>query len=269
MKPDSTELTREGFVPWIGRLVRANRRRIGWSQQELARRAMTSQSTVARLEADAHEYVDLCVVERVLDSMGATVSMSVDLRHLGDRDRQRDGIHALVNGFSARRHEASKWITASEVPVGLARPRGWIDLLGFRTADRALLIQETKGDLPDFGGLQRSVAFYAREAMGVARELGWDPVKQAVLVVGLDSRTFADRMHDNRDLVARAFPGDLPTMIRWLEDPAAPPPTSWTFAMTDPHSRRTPWLLPPILGSVRRRPAYDSYADAAHQLLRS
>ena len=85
-------------------------------------------------------------------------------------------VHAQVNGTVARRLERCGWRTATEVlDRRRTTPRGWIDLLAFREADRALLVEETKTDIPDMGGLQRSVAFYERTALSAARRLGWRP----------------------------------------------------------------------------------------------
>jgi hypothetical protein len=176
-------------------------------------------------------------------------------------------LHAKVTGFVGRRLARWGWTVAGEVQIGDDRPRGWIDLLAFRTVDRALLVEETKTDIPDFGALQRTLAFYEREAAAVARVLGWWPASVSVLVVALDSRTIARRLEDNRDLVRLAFPAPVAAVSRWLEDPVEPRPTGWALATCDPASRRSAWLRPTTLGSRRTLPAYESYADAASRLL--
>jgi hypothetical protein len=159
------------------------------------------------------------------------------------------------------------WIPALEALIGVERPRGWIDLLAFRPVDRALLVEETKTDIPDMGALQRSLAFYEKEAVAVARGYGWDPLTVNVLVVALDSETIARRLADNRDLVRLAFPAPVPDVLRWLEDPNAPRPRGWAIGTCDPASRRAAWLRPTTLGSRRTPPAYANYADAASRLL--
>lgn len=269
MASPTVDLSRAALRPWLADVVRSARELIGWTQDQVAVKARTSQATVWRLESGRADHIDLGVVERVLAVLGISITMSATMRHLADRERQRDLVHAVLNGSCARRHAALGWDVVTEVQIGTDRPRGWIDLLAFRPADRSLLVQETKGDLPDFGGLQRSVAFYAREARTVARQLGWFPRRIVVLVVAIDSGTVADRLRVNRDLVLAAFPADAASTAAWLADPAAPVPGGWTFGLADPRSRRTPWLRPPILGSVRRRPAYIDYADAARRLGRS
>ncbi len=269
MQDTSVDLTTATLGPWLAALLRRGRLLVGISQDELARRAATSNGTIWRLEHGKADHIDLAVVERVFAALGLRGSLSVQDRHLDDRVRQRDGVHAVVNGYGARRLTASGWETDLEVPIGEDRPRGWIDLLGYRAADKALLVDETKTDIPDMGDLQRSLAFYAREAWAVARANGWDVRSVTVVVLALDTAVLARRLADNRDTVRNAFPGDVRDLDAWIRDSRAPRPRGWTLAMVDPGSRGANWLRQPILGSVRRRPAYEGYADAAARLLRS
>jgi transcriptional regulator with XRE-family HTH domain len=261
------EIGRRGFAGQLADAVREARRLIGWSQDELARRAGTSQASLSRLELGQSQRLDLLVVERVLAELGIRASLQLDTRHLADRRRQLDALHALVTGWVARRLERLGWMTALEVLLGEGAPRGWIDLLAFRPADRTLLVEETKTDLPDLGALQRSLSFYEREAVAAARRRGWQPRQVVVVVVALDSATIGQRLVDNRDVVTRAFPAPIDGLAAWLADPAARPPRGWALAMADPAVRGTAWLRPTVLGTRRRRPAYASYADAAARLL--
>lgn len=270
--PDRTlYLDDVGLRGTIGALIRQSRNLIGWTQRELADRAGTSHTAIWRIETAQPGPMDLAVVERVLAKLGMRCSLGVDDRHLEDRRRQRDAVHGVLNGFLARRlMRKGGWLPpATEVPIGTDAPRGWIDLVAFRPADRSLLVDETKTDILDMGALQRSVAFYEREAPKVAVALGWRPVRTVVLVLGLDSRAIGRRLDDNRDLVTTAFPGEVVRMAAWLADSAAPRPRGWTLAVADPAVRGETWLRPTTLGPRRRPPAYEDYADAARRLLRS
>ncbi len=242
---------------------------IGWSQRELAGRAGVAQATVCRVESGTSGSIDMVTVGRLFAALALRASIDVDDFRLDDRRRQRDGVHAQVNGTAARRLERWGWRTATEVLIGDGNPRGWIDLLAYREADRALLVEESKTDIPDMGGLQRSVAFYERMAMSVARRLGWWSRHVAVLVVVLDSETVARRLVDNREIVRRAFPAPIREMSAWLADPACPMPKGWAMGTCDPASRATAWLRPTTLGSRRSAPVYRDYADAAARLLKS
>lgn len=257
----------EAVAGRIARVIRNARRLTGWSQRELASRARTTQSAVCRLESARAPVVDLVIVGRVLDALGLDARLVMEGRHLLDRERQHDGVHARITGFVARRVERWGWLTAGETLIGPDRPRGWIDLLAFRQADRALVVEETKTEIPDFGALQRSLAFYEREAVAVARRFGWQPRSVNVLVVALDSMAIAARLADNRDLVRIAFPEPVLDVLRWLEDPSAPRPRGWAVGTCDPASRRRAWLRPTMFGSRRTPPAYGNYADAAARLL--
>jgi len=247
-------------------LVRESRSVIGWTQRELATRAKTSQASIWRIETGHAETVEVAILERVLVALGLRARLELDGRHLDDRRRQQDPVHARVTGHVARRIEPGGWQTATEVLIGDGAPRGWIDLLAFRPADRALLVEETKGDIPDLGALQRSLSFYEREAWAAARQLGWRPVRVVVLVVALDSAAIAGRLAANRELVSRAFPARVADTAAWIASPDAPPPRGWTLGTCDPASRARIWLRPTMLGTRRRPPAYADYADAARRL---
>jgi transcriptional regulator with XRE-family HTH domain len=254
------------FALQLGELVRESRLLAGWTQRELAARASVSQSVVCRVETSRAEVLDLLVVERILAALGMRAQLDIEGRHLGDRRRQRDGVHARCNGYQAGRLERDGWLTATEVEVGKEAPRGWIDLLAYRPTDRALIVDETKTEIPDMGALQRQVAFYMREAIAVANRLGWRPTRVVALVVALDTAAIADRLRQNRDLVRRAFPSPVDRMSAWIADPSAPAPFGWTLATCDPASRRVSWLRPTTLGTRRLPVAYADYADAARRL---
>lgn len=257
---------RSGFAPQLGAVVREARSLVGWSQRELADRARTSHTSIWRIETCRGD-LDLLVVERVLAALGLRATLSVDDRTLLDRRRQADGVHARLNGYIGRWLGRVAWTVATEVMIGDEVPRGWIDTLAFRSADGSLLVEETKTELDDLGRIQRSLAFYEREAMTAAAKLGWAPRRVAALVVALDTAAVARRLSDVRDAAQLAFPATVGGTLEWLRSPAAPPPSGWTLAVADPARRGSAWLLPSALAS-RRRPAYRDYRDAATQLLR-
>ncbi|HEX5827644.1 MAG TPA: helix-turn-helix transcriptional regulator [Candidatus Limnocylindrales bacterium] len=206
----------------VGATVREARALIGWSQRELAARAGTSQATVWRIETDRAGRLDARVVDAVLRALGLRATLEVDGRHLDDRRRQRDRVHAV-------------------------------------------LVEETKTDLPDIGGLQRAMSFYRRTAWDAARAMGWRPRTAHVLVVCLDSSAMRRRLADNRGAISSAFPARVDVTLAWLRDPSAPPPQGWTIALADPATRPTRWLRAAL--GTRRSPApYEHYADAVRRL---
>jgi transcriptional regulator with XRE-family HTH domain len=253
----------------LGPLIVDARRLIGWSQASLAMRSGTSQSTISRIEAGKASALDVLVVERILRALGMRLTIGVDARHLADRRRQADGIHARLVGYEDRRLVRLRWQTALEVELpGPHGPRGWIDLMAFRETDRALIVDETKGELDDMGALQRSLAFYEREAWAAARRLGWHPRSVTVICVALDSEAVARRVDANRDVVARAFPAHVAGTAAWIASPDAPRPAGWTLAVADPLYRGAKWLKSTVSRERRTVPAYRDYAEAARLMLR-
>ncbi|HYO42129.1 MAG TPA: helix-turn-helix transcriptional regulator [Candidatus Limnocylindrales bacterium] len=264
--PDTTlDLRDERLRHGLGALVKDARLLVGWTQRDLAARAHTSQATIWRIETALAARLDLLVVERVLAALGIRGTLGIDARHLADRRRQQDAVHARLTGFVAKRLVRHGWTVRTEVPLGDGAPRGWIDLLGYRPADRALLVEETKTDILDMGALQRGLAFYEREAWDAARQLGWRPTRSSVVVVALDTAAIARRLADNRELVTVAFPAPYSTLTNWLRSPEAPPPPGWTLVTADPAARGATWLRPGQ-GHRRGAPAYAHYAEAAARL---
>ena len=254
------------FALRIGELVRDARLLIGWTQDDLADRSRSSQAAISRLENGLASTLDVLLVERTLDALGMQAEVRVEGRHLGDRRRQCEPVHARMNGFLGGQVARRGFLPALEVEVGAGSVRGWIDLIAYRPADRALIVDETKGDLPDVGAFQRSLAFYEREARAAANRLGWSPTRVVVLAAMLDSATMARRIADNGELLRRAFPSLVERLLDWIDDPAAPAPFGWTMATCDPASRSAAWLRPTTLGSRRKPPAYADYADVARRL---
>lgn len=251
----------------LARVILDARHLVGWSQAELASRAGASQAALSRLETGRNAGLDLDAAGRILAALGMSGDLTIQDRHLRDRERQADAVHSVINGFIARRLERWLWLPVLEAQVGSPVPRGWIDLVAYREADRSLLVEETKSDIPDMGGLQRSVSFYQSMAWEVARGIGWNPTRIAVLVVALDSETVAGRLADNRETVTRAFPERIGDVAAWLSDPGRPIPRRWALGTCDPASRERAWLRPTTLGARRRPPAYRDYADAAARVV--
>ncbi|MFN8631357.1 MAG: helix-turn-helix transcriptional regulator [Chloroflexota bacterium] len=255
------------FASQLAAAIREARELIGWSQRELADRARTSHTTVWRIESARPVTLDLIVVERLLDALGISAALTLGGLHLEDRRRQTDGLHANANGFVGRWLGRLGFALAQETQIGEDRPRGWIDTLAFREADEALVVEETKTQIDDLGGIQRSVGFYEREAPRLAQRLGWRPRRIVVLLAVLDTEEVARNLRNSRAAVDAAFPVDPRATLDWLRDPGATPPRGWTLGVIDPGSRRHDWLYPSALLS-RHRPPYADYRDAAARLLR-
>jgi len=264
MAPPTRIRLQAGTLPAVvGSLVRETRHAIGWSQDELAGRAGTSQTKVWRIERGDAAAQDLATLDRVLGALGLRSTLEIEGRHLADREDQRDPVHAALATAVAGRLQRCGWSVSGEVPTGASSPTGWIDLLGYREGDASMAIVEIKTDLPDIGGLQRQVSWYEREAPHAARRLGWRPEFAAVIVVCLDTTAVARQLRDHRPVLGPAFPGDARALSAWLRDPAAPHPRRRTLVVTDLAPHRGLALEPSGLHGRRPPAAYRDYRDAA------
>jgi hypothetical protein len=181
--------------------------------------------------------------------------------------RPRDLVHAKCSAYADRRLRASGWIVAREVEIGDARSRGWIDLLAYHPVRRLLLVIEVKTELIDIGALERTFAWYEREALAASRRLGWHPRTQVGAVLVLDSNANRRRIVAAHDVFARAFPGHAVELRRVVAG-VVDPDTRRHLVLIDPRSRRSIWLHAAHAHGRRVPPAYENYAAALRALSR-
>jgi transcriptional regulator with XRE-family HTH domain len=244
----------------IAGLVRRSRRDIGWSQEELARRATVSQACVSRIERDGADTVAFGALARVVHTCGARWSLQSP--RLEERLRQRDPAHARCSAHIRRRLEGLGYLVEQEVEIGDVPTRGWIDLLAYEPTARVLHLGEIKTEMLDLGRIQRQIRWYEREAWTAARALGWRP---RLIVVGLyllatTANDEAISMH--RQLVGQLFPvraTQLSEILERASELVRPP--GWALALVDPLSRRAAWLRPAWVDGRRAPAPYSNYAD--------
>ena len=70
---------------------------------------------VWRIESGRAAHLDLAVTEQVPMALGVRALLTVEARHLVDRRRQRDGVHAHLNGYVARRLSRLGWHVATKL----------------------------------------------------------------------------------------------------------------------------------------------------------
>jgi len=176
-------------------------------------------------------------------------------------------VHATCAAYVMRRLERAGFTVHLEVEVGKDRYRGWIDLLAYRESDGALIVVEIKTEIHDIGAIQRTIAWYAREAWAAARRFGWQPSRSAIALVALASVENDARIMANRGALISAFPAAASDLARWILGDSDEVPRG-SIAMVDPRSRRRNWLLA-TRSDGRRTPApYADYRDAAERLNR-
>lgn len=256
-RPEDQDLGRS-----VGRIIRATREEIGWSQRELARRLLSSQSAVQRLESCGGPYIDGRLAGAAFRLLGIRSTFDARTLGLANRREQRDLVHATCLAYASRRLRRLGWDVRVEVEIGTGRWRGWIDLLAYRPVDRCLLCAEIKTEIDDVGRIQRTVGWYVQQAPEAARRFGWRPRSTTAALLVLCSTDNDRALHLNRDLLRTSFPGSARAIVAWAAGPGSPRPAD-SLAMLDPRSRRNDWLRPTPSDGRRTRAPYADYRAAA------
>ena len=208
---------------------------------------------VARVEA-ATVNASIDVVADVAETLGLDLDLTARLPFIAG-GRQRDPVHALIVGYVQRRLETAGWRTAREVEVIHGRSHGFIDLLAFDEATGTLLVIEVKSELDDVGRIERTLAWYEREAWTAARRLGWRPRRVASWLLALATGQTEARIRADREGLSRAFPNRAGRML------ARPTPVGRGLALVDPRSRRRDWLIRSQVDGRRTPPPHADYAS--------
>lgn len=248
----------------VAEVVGEVRREVGWSQDELGRRAGVSQSTICRLEQGAIENLTIGTAARVLDALGIKVTLELKSPLIANGPRQRDAGHARCMAYVVRRLTRLGWIVQTETEVVSGAARGWIDVLAFRPSDGTLLVIEIKTELPDIGAAMRQHAWYEREAWQVARGFDWQPTRRVGAVLVLASAANMDRLRANRDLLTHAFPLTARELMGVVGGQSSLAGKSG-IALIDPYERGSRWIL---ASPLERRPTLARYANYADLMRR-
>jgi transcriptional regulator with XRE-family HTH domain len=210
--------TGESLAIAFGRIVCRTRLALRRTQKAVGASSGLSQSEISRIEHGRRPGLSLRTIGALCDALGiqaawalqppfvagaSTPEASGPIRRPG---RQQDAGHARCSAFVRRRLERLAWEVAQEVEIVLGRTHGWIDILAFHAATGTLLIGEIKTELHDIGELQRTLAWYQREASSAARRLGWTPRRAQVCLFVLSTDENDVRVGANRELLAQVFP---------------------------------------------------------------
>jgi transcriptional regulator with XRE-family HTH domain len=245
----------------VGIAINALRTSIGWSQRELGDRSGVSQSMVCRIERGQVHDLTFGTAESLLWAMGARLVVQVDSPFLGDRERQRDPVHARLSAYVVRRLRAHGWEVRVEVEVGGDRSRGWIDVLAFHSTTGVLLVIELKTEIHDLGQIERSLGWYEREAWAAARRFGWRPSRLVGCLLLLMTEANDRRAAANRGSIDLGFPVRARDLIRSVRGDAEPMVEGRAIAMVDPRSKRRDWCRAMRIDGRRSRAPFLDYAD--------
>ena len=205
----------------MGYGLRAIRQRKRLRQVDIARRAGTSQTMIARIERGALANVPFGMLQRVALMLDARLDVRVRWRG-GDLDR-------LVNVRHAGMHEVMAhwfgsldgWSAEPEVSFSVYGERGVIDVMAWHAVARHLLIVELKTELVDVNELLGTLDRKRRLGSIVARDRGMRPAAISSWVVLAASRTNRRAVSSHAGVLRSKLPTDGRTMRSWLVHPSA------------------------------------------------
>jgi transcriptional regulator with XRE-family HTH domain len=154
----------------LGALFRAVRIHLRLRQEDVARRAGVSQSTVSRIERGHLGPLPLNAIRAVVSVLEIRLDTVPSWRG-GDLARVMNARHsALHERLADRLAGETGWVSAAEVSYSIYGERGVIDRLAFHAERRMLAVFEIKADLADPAGLVSQVDRYRRLAPKIAAE---------------------------------------------------------------------------------------------------
>jgi transcriptional regulator with XRE-family HTH domain len=205
----------------IGAWIRAERRRLGLRQTDLAILARVSEQTVGRIERGQLGRVTVAKVRSVAAAAQILLPFAPRSLRGAPADRQRDWRHAALVEAVVAYLKAEGWEVVPEWSFNHFGDRGSVDVLAWHPTARALLIVEVKSDIRDVQEALRALDVKRRAVPRLARaENRWDAVSLGVLLVLDDARTERNRIDRHRATFASALPARTVEVKRWLRQPA-------------------------------------------------
>lgn len=205
----------------LGLGVRALRRRRGWTQDELARKAGLSQASISRAETGGVRHLTVGTLHRIAEALGARVSVRLYWNG-ADLDRLLDAAHAGLVDEVLRLLAVNGWEAFPEVTFNEYGERGSIDILAWHPGHGALLIVEVKSAVPDIQAMLAGVDRKARIAKGLAAQRGWRVRSISRLIVLPEDRTARRRIAAHEATFERTFPARTRRVRRWIATPTEP-----------------------------------------------
>lgn len=159
----------------VGAACRAMRRRTGWRQFDLARKAGCNQTTISRLECGFAATLSIATVRRVFAALGAGFDGAIVWRG-GELDRLLDERHAELVEMAARTYRSRGWTVLPEATFSRYGERGSIDLLAVHERLKAAAVNEMKTGITSVEETIRRHDAKVRLATQIVFErFGWRP----------------------------------------------------------------------------------------------
>jgi len=204
----------------LGAILRAVRRRRGWRQEDVARRAGISRSLVSLLERGHLGQTSLSGVRDVARVLDIRIDVVARWRG-GQVDRLLNQAHSAMHESVARYLAASDgWRFAPEVSFSIFGERGVIDILVFHEPTRSLLVIELKTGIFDVNELVGNVDRKRRLARRIAAERGWRASSVSVWVIVRAGAVNQRRVAAHRAMLTAAFPSGGRAMRSWMRQPS-------------------------------------------------
>ncbi len=206
----------------VGNLVRAVRIRRGLRQEDLARRASVSRTTVSDLECGSWDSMTVATMQKVAAAVDVRVELVGRYRG-GDASRLLSRRHSLLasrsSDFAARQQG---WVFEPEVSFAVFGERGAVDQLGWHEARAHLLVVELKTEFADVNEMLATLDRKVRLARTIAAERGWQPRLVSAWLIVLDTRTNRRNAAEHRALLRARFRTPARRFRALLRDPVEP-----------------------------------------------
>jgi transcriptional regulator with XRE-family HTH domain len=216
----------------LGSALRAIRLRRGARQKDIAAAAGVSQQTVSLLECGRLGRVGIETARRVAAVLEVRLEVVGRWRG-GELPRLLDEDHAAVVERVAARLRAAGWEVTAEYTFNHFGERGSVDLIGWKPAQRALVLVEVKSRLTDlqdlFASLGRKTRIVPRVVQG---ERDWQVRNLGTVLVVPDTTATRSVVARHEATFAAALPGRARDVWRWLRDPQGELAAVWFLSVT-------------------------------------
>ncbi|HEX7472238.1 MAG TPA: helix-turn-helix domain-containing protein [Candidatus Limnocylindrales bacterium] len=205
----------------LGRIARALRQRLDRRQTDVARRAGVSQDSVSRVERGQVDGVTVGTLRRILAAVDGDLVLTVRWRG-GELDRLLDEGHAALVGRVAEHLASLGWEVRLEVSFSVYGERGSIDVLGWRSDSRHLIVGEVKTEIASVEETLRRHDGKVRLGARIAEDrFGWRPRVVGRLLIVPAGSTVRRRVARHGAIFSRAYPLRGRELRSWLQQPVA------------------------------------------------
>jgi hypothetical protein len=224
----------------LARVHFALRRRLRL-RQEVATAAGIRRWKVYRLEAGEIDGLRVGDVRKAFEQLGGQLNISAFFKG-AELERILDEVHARLVAAVVKVLTGAGWTVKVEVSFSTRGDRGSIDVLGWHSGERALLVIEIKSEIPGMDPLLRPLDVKVRVASQVARErFGWAPRTVSKVVVLPEDSTARRVARRHANVLRAVLPTESRDVRRWLRNPQAELAGLWFLSLAkSAHTARNP-----------------------------